>query len=69
MRQTVRLKIYAEWQTDARQWVATSSDIRGLAAEAGSLAALEDRLEQILPELMQAHGLDGQAALIVNGAV
>ena len=68
MQQAVRLKIYAEWKTEARRWVASSSDIRDLAAEAGTLEALEARLEQIVPELMQLHGLDGQAALIVNSA-
>ena len=68
MQQAVGLKIYAVWHTEARRWVATSSDIQGLAAEAGTLAALEARLETILPELMQSHGLDGHAALIVDSA-
>ena len=69
MRQAVRLKIYAEWKKEARLWVASSSDIGGLAAEAGTLEALEARLEQILPELMQVNGVSGQAALIVNSPI
>ena len=69
MRQAVRLKIYAEWQKEARLWVASSADIRGLAAEAGTLEALEHRLEKILPQLMQLNGLQGQAALIVSSAI
>ncbi len=69
MQQAVRLKIYAQWQTEAGRWVASSSDINGLTAEAGTLAALEERLEKIVPDLMSINGLDGHAALIVDSVL
>jgi len=57
-------KIYfirAEWDDEARVWVATSDDVPGLATEADTLEALSLRLESLVPELLDANGFpDGK---------
>jgi hypothetical protein len=52
-------KIYfirAEWDDSAHVWVATSDDVPGLATEANTMEALSLKLEQIVPELLEANG-------------
>jgi predicted RNase H-like HicB family nuclease len=51
-----RYLIRAEWDEDAKVWVATSDDVLGLATEADSIPDLVERLERILPELMVENG-------------
>lgn len=53
-------KIYfvrAEWDDQARVWVATSDDVPGLATEAETLEALSLKLEVLIPELLDLNGL------------
>lgn len=50
------LFIHAEWDEEACVWVATSNDIPGLATEAGTVEALSKKLEQMVPELLEANG-------------
>ena len=45
--------IRAEWDDEAKVWVATSDDIPGLATEAGTLEELSQKLETMVPELLQ----------------
>lgn len=45
--------IRAEWDAAAKVWVATSDDVPGLATEAATLEALSDKLETMVPELLQ----------------
>lgn len=66
MRQVRQVKIYAKWKKDARVWVASSADIFGLATEARTLQALEDRLNKIIPGLFEMNGVKGEAALIIH---
>lgn len=66
MRQVKQVKIYAEWKKEAKVWVASSADIFGLATEAGTLQALEDRLNMIIPGLFEINGVKGEAALIIS---
>ncbi len=54
---TKPLCVHAEWDADARVWVATSFDVPGLATEAESVEALVDKLEVIIPELLEANGV------------
>ena len=49
------LKINAEWDEEARVWVATSHDVDGLAIEASTMDALLERLKIVIPELMEAN--------------
>ena len=68
MKQAVLFKIYAVWKKEATVWVASSSDICGLETEAGTLRALEEKLNKIIPDLLERNGIEGEAALIVNCA-
>ncbi len=48
-------KINAEWDEEAKVWIATSSDIDGLAIEASTIDALIERLRIVIPELQEAN--------------
>ena len=52
------LFVRAEWDADAHVWVATSDDVPGLATEAPTLEALLAKLEHMVPELLEANGLE-----------
>jgi hypothetical protein len=53
--------IRAEWDDEARVWVADSDDIPGLATEADTLEALSLKLESLVLELLDANGFpDGK---------
>ncbi len=69
MRQAVQLKIYAVWKKEEKLWVATSPVVSGLTVKADTLAELEDRLNEIIPELAELIGVKNEAALIVNGVL
>lgn len=49
--------IRAEWDEEARVWVATSDDVPGLATEEGSLEELIEKLKIIIPELLEANNI------------
>ena len=56
------LEIRAEWDAEAGVWVAASEDVPGLVTEAATLDALVERLQVIIPELMELNcGITGQA--------
>lgn len=48
--------ILAEWDDDAGVWVATSDDVPGLATESATLEGLSDKLQHLVPELLEANG-------------
>jgi predicted RNase H-like HicB family nuclease len=48
--------VRAEWDAEAGVWVASSDDVPGLATEAETLEALSDKLERMIPELLDANG-------------
>ena len=50
------LFIRAEWDEEARVWVATSDDVPGLVAEAETEEALLAKLHVLIPELLDANG-------------
>lgn len=50
------LYVHADWDAEAGVWVATSSDVPGLATEAGTVEALLAKLETMIPELLVANG-------------
>ena len=50
------LYVHADWDDEARVWVATSSDVPGLATEADTVEALIAKLESMIPELLAANG-------------
>ncbi|MDF9392377.1 MULTISPECIES: DUF1902 domain-containing protein [Methylococcus] len=49
------LFIRAERDDEAEVWVATSDDVAGLATEAETLEALSSKLENLVPELLDAN--------------
>ena len=50
------LYVHAERDAEAGIWVATSSDVPGLAAEAETLEALMAKHGAMIPELLAANG-------------
>nr|WP_295888537.1 DUF1902 domain-containing protein [uncultured Devosia sp.] len=56
-----KLLVTAQWDDEAKVWVATSQDIPGLVTEAPSLDALLERVLAVAPELLEdnAHLPDG----------
>lgn len=50
--------VRAEWDEDAGVWVATSDDVPGLATEETTMEALIEKLKIVVPELLQANGLE-----------
>ena len=55
-----KLLVTAQWDDEAKVWVATSDDILGLVTEAPSLDELLDRVLAVAPELLDdnAHLVD-----------
>ena len=47
-----KLLVTAQWDDEAKVWVATSDDILGLVTEAPSLDELLDRVLAVAPELL-----------------
>jgi predicted RNase H-like HicB family nuclease len=48
--------VRAEWDSDARVWVASSDDVPGLITEADTIEALDAKLQTIVPELLELNG-------------
>ena len=48
--------VEAEWNAEAKVWIATSDDVPGLASEADTIDALRAKLEIMIPELLAANG-------------
>ena len=47
--------VHAEWDAEARVWVATSDEVPGLATEADTTEALVQKLKTLIPELLAAN--------------
>ena len=52
------LQINAFWDEEAKVWVASSDDVRGLATEAETMEALIQKLNVMVPELLDANDPD-----------
>ena len=48
--------VTAEWDDEAKVWVAESANVEGLVTEAGTLEALRARLALIVPDLLEEYG-------------
>jgi hypothetical protein len=48
--------VRAEWDDDAKVWVATSDDV-GLATEAASLEALREKIPAMVSDLLEGESL------------
>ena len=49
--------VTAEWDDDAKVWVASSDDVPGLATGAETFEGLIERLKIVIPELLVENGL------------
>lgn len=54
--QNGQVVVNARWDKEASVWVATSTDVPGLVAEAESVEALITKLCVLIPELLDANG-------------
>jgi predicted RNase H-like HicB family nuclease len=50
-------RVHADWDPEAKVWVATSDDVPGLATEALTVEALAENLRIMIPELVEANQL------------
>ena len=44
--------VHAQWDEEAKVWVASSDDVPGLATEADTTEALVQKLKTLIPELL-----------------
>jgi predicted RNase H-like HicB family nuclease len=51
------IRVEAIWDGEAQVWVATSDDVPGLITEADTSEQLIEKLQVMIPELLQANGL------------
>jgi predicted RNase H-like HicB family nuclease len=54
---TKQITVSAEWDPEAKVWVATSNDVPGLVTEAATIEALAEKLSVMIPELLEANGI------------
>lgn len=52
---TKQITVNAEWDPEAKVWVATSDDVPGLITEANTVEALAEKLSVVIPELLEAN--------------
>ena len=52
LRMSKEIHIDAHWDDEARVWIATSEDVRGLVVEAASWAQMIDEVRLVLPDLL-----------------
>lgn len=50
------LVVFANWDDEAKVWVAHSNDVPGLATEAANWDQLMKKLKVMIPELLDANG-------------
>ena len=48
--------VHAQWDEEAKVWVASSEEVPGLATEAETTEALILKLKNLIPELLEANG-------------
>ena len=48
--------VHAQWDEEAKVWVASSEDVPGLATESETTESLIQKLKTLIPELLAANG-------------
>ena len=48
--------VHAQWDEEAKVWVASSEDVPGLATESYTTESLIQKLKTLIPELLEANG-------------
>jgi hypothetical protein len=59
-----RIVVNALWDGEARVWVATSEDVRGLAIEAETFEQLRDKVIPAIEDLIELNGVESDLAEI-----
>ena len=55
--QTTTYEIHAFWDQEAQVWVAESDQVPGLITESETMEQLIQKLQVLIPELLEANGL------------
>lgn len=53
----VSIVVRADWDADAKVWVASSNDVEGLAVESATLEQLEPKVLAALSDLLELNGI------------
>jgi len=56
--------VHADWDPDAKVWVATTRDLRGLVTEADTIEALRAKLPGMILDLLEEYGISDPPASI-----
>lgn len=56
--------VHADWDPEARVWVATTQDIRGLVTEADTIEKLRAKLPGMILDLLEESGISDLPASI-----
>lgn len=66
----MRCLVKAEWDAEARVWVATSDDVPGLVAEADTIEGVLDDIRALIPDLLELNGIahDGRIRVDLTAA-
>lgn len=56
--------VRADWDSEAKVWVASSADIAGLAVEAETIEALEGKVVAALSDLIELNGFESSLSEI-----
>lgn len=59
-------EVLARWDSEGGVWVAESEDVPGLVAEAESPNALGEKLQVLIPELLELNGVLEKGAAAVK---
>ena len=60
--QHVSIVVRADWDDDAKVWVATSQEIDGLAVEADTIEGLKEKIVNAICDLVELNGIDSSVA-------
>ena len=56
--------VHADWDPDAKVWVATTRDLRGLVTEADTIEELRAKLPGMILDLLEEYGISDPPASI-----
>ena len=60
--QHVSIVVRADWDDDAKVWVATSQEIDGLAVEADTIEGLKEKIVNAICDLVELNGIDSSVS-------
>ena len=52
-----KIEVNAQWDPEAKVWVAESDNVPGLITEAATLEILQKKLSVMIPEILEANGI------------